>query len=537
MKVVLVYPEFPITYWGFQYGLSLAGKRSAFPPLGLLQLAALLPQHWELRLVDLNVEKLRERDLLWADVVFTGGMRVQARSMHEVITRAHRTGRRVVVGGPAPTTAPEEFTDADVIFQGEAEGRIDELLEAMGADEHRVIAEPEKFPDVTTIPPPRYDLVDFRRYASMSLQYSRGCPFTCEFCDIIEIFGRVPRVKTPDQILGEMNVLYEQGYRGSLFFVDDNFIGNRSAVKKLLPRIVEWQEARGYPFELFTEASVNLASDEALVAAMVRAGFTAVFLGIETPSPEALKVAKKNQNLAMNLVDAVNSLTGSGLEVMGGFIVGFDNEKADVFDAQRLFLEQAPIPLAMVGLLTALPGTALWRRLEKEGRLREVSSGDQFARPNFETTMDEEQLLRGYGRLLGKLYEPDTYYRRCADAIDRSPVVPGRRRVRLNEITTLLRTVVRVGIFGERRRQFWRFVTGVLRKKPALFPTSIAQVIRGEHMIRYTREDVLPRIEQAIAQVQAERGLRGRADSPRREPSPGASAPRDLIPALSAAER
>jgi radical SAM superfamily enzyme YgiQ (UPF0313 family) len=364
MNALLVYPHFPVTYWGFQYGLRLIGKRAALPPLGLITVAALLPSHWHVRLVDLNVGALHDNDLHWADIVLTGGLLIQMESMKEVIARAHAFQCPVAVGGPAPTTSPDLFGDADVVFQGEAEGRIDELVRALAqrTGSHLILEAPTSFPEMTSVPVPRFDLLDLSKYASVSVQYSRGCPFQCEFCDVIEIFGRKPRVKMPEQVVDELEAIHRLGYKGTIFFVDDNFIGNKPSVKRLLPIVRDWQRTRRHPFELYTEASVDLAADAQLLRGMVDAGFSSVFLGIETPSVKALEQAKKLQNLRLDPSEAIDRITRAGLEVMGGFIVGFDSDGPDIFALQREFLDRQPIPLAMVGILNALPGTALWRR-------------------------------------------------------------------------------------------------------------------------------------------------------------------------------
>ena len=385
MRVLLVYPRFPMTYWGFQHSMSLAGKGASLPPLGLVSLAALLPRDWDLRLVDLNIEELSDEDIQWSEAVFVGGMRIQGPSIHEVLARARKLGRRTVVGGPAPTTSPHEYEDADVLFQGEAEGRIESLVHALQRWDGECIQlpphAPADRPSVADVPPPRYDLIKGSQYASVSIQYSRGCPFSCEFCDIIEMFGRTPRVKTPDQIIAELEVMYAEGWRGSVFFVDDNFIGNKAEVRKLLPILEAWQKERGFPFSLYTEASVNLARDPKMVASMVAAGFFSVFLGIETPDTETLAHTQKKQNTCVDLDQAVNDLTAAGLEVLAGFIVGFDEDGPQAFQVQREFIQASAIPLAMVGILTALPDTQLWRRLEREGRLRETSGGAHVLRP------------------------------------------------------------------------------------------------------------------------------------------------------------
>jgi radical SAM superfamily enzyme YgiQ (UPF0313 family) len=506
INALLVYPLFPLTYWGFQHSMRLIGKQASLPPLGLLTVAALLPSHWHLRLVDLNVEVLHDEDFQWADLVLMGGMLIQVESMHEVIARAHSFQVPVVVGGPAPTTSPELFGDADVVFRGEAEGRIDELTRVVvqSPGSHRVLKAPGGFPEMANVPPPRFDLLDLSKYGSMSVQNSRGCPFRCEFCDIIEIFGRSPRVKTSEQVIAEMEVLYRLGYRGTLFFVDDNFIGNKPAVKRLLPIIREWQRAHGRPFEFYTEASIDLGADPQLLADMVESGFTSVFVGIETPSAKALEQARKFQNLRLDLSEAVDQLTRAGLEVMGGFIVGFDSDGQGVFALQRDFLARQPIALAMVGILTALPGTDLWRRLEAEGRLRECSNGDQFSRPNFAPMMDERALIKGYAELLGWLYSPKAYYRRCQAYLNRVGSRPQTRSSTLGEVGILLRTIWHIGILSPRRRLFWQLLAKAVPHGQDRIRQAIVHAVQGEHLIRYTREHVLPRLERALAELQTE---------------------------------
>jgi radical SAM superfamily enzyme YgiQ (UPF0313 family) len=366
-----------------------------------------------------------------------------------------------------------------------------------------VLSPPEtRRPDLRTSPVPRFDLLDLRSYASLSVQASRGCPFQCEFCDIIEVFGRVPRLKTPDQLLAEMEELWRLGARGSLFFVDDNFIGNRREVAKLLPRIAAWQDAHGRPFDLYTEASLDLANEPALVEAMVAAGFSAVFIGIETPSAAALESAGKRQNLRLDPAQAVARLNAAGLEVFAGFILGFDTDGADIFDRQIELVSGLPMPRAMVGLLSALPGTALWRRLAREGRLREETNGDQFGRPNFVPAMPEQTLLAGYRRVLATLYSAEGYYARCHRYLDevRFPV-GGLRR---GWLRSLVRAVWRIGILGPRRGQFWRLVASGLRHGAAGLSHAVLLSILGEHLIRYTYEVVLPRLDGSLAAARAE---------------------------------
>lgn len=507
MRVLLVHSLFPVTYWGFQDTLRLVGKEASLPPLGLVSLAACLPKSWELRLVDLNVQLLSDSDVRWADAVFVGGMFVQSESMLEVLERAHEHNRPVVVGGPAATTTPELFAEAEVVFQGEAEGRIDALVEAVESctpGEQIVVPPAKERPDMTSFPVPRFDLLDLPKYSSMAIQYSRGCPFRCEFCDIVEMFGHVPRVKTDEQIVAELSAIERFGFKGSVFVVDDNFIGNKREVRHLLPQIGAWQQAHEWPFDFYTEASINLASDPELMSAMVDVGFRSVFVGIETPSLEALRDAGKSQNLRLNLTEAVDTLTRAGLEVMGGFIVGFDTDGPEIFEAQRRFIGSSPIPLAMVSILGALPGTALWRRLEEEGRLRGRPEGDQFGRANFEPTMDEEDLLRGYRDLLLDLYDPAAYYQRCLDYVEKTGAVPVSGCAGLEDVTYFLKALLRVGVQSPRRRLFWKLLHRARKAPSHAFKWSVVKALQGEHMIHYTVEHVVPRLNRAIAEVRAE---------------------------------
>jgi len=509
MNVLLVQPLAPKTYWGFQYAVGIVGKGAPHPPLGLATLAALLPERWSLRILDLNVAPLREADLDWADAALVTGMLVHKDSMHAVISRARSRGLRTVVGGPAASSRPDEFTDADHVFVGEAEGRLESLIAAIEGAEGPHVLSPadEKKPDLSLARVPRFDLLDRRRYTSMSVQVSRGCPFQCEFCDIIELYGRNPRVKSPEQVLRELDALYELGWRGSVFVVDDNFIGNRKEAAKLLPEVARWQGAHRRPFELYTEASVDLASLPALVDSMVAAGFTTVFLGIESPSAESLKQTRKLQNLKLPLQESVMRLTRAGLEVYAGFIVGFDTDGDHIFEAQEKFISGLPIAAAMIGLLTALPNTALWRRLEKEGRLRSESTGDQFGRPNFDPILDERTLLEGYRKLLAAIYEPSAFYDRC-EALVRDLGQGRPRALSRDALAMFVRILIGVGLRSPRRRRFWRlFFKAVTR--PYAFGKAMSIAVQGEHLIRYTQEDVLPRIDLALAELAAEAAVRG----------------------------
>ncbi len=519
MRVLLVQGRSPATYWSYQYSLPYAGKAATLPPLGLATLAALLPQSWELCIADLNVRPVSDEELRAADAVLVSGMLVQADSMREVLRRARALGKKTVVGGPAPTTSPETFPEAHHLFQGEAEGRLELVVRALeepGFAAPRMLSPPgDGRADLRLAPVPRFDLLELDRYASLAVQVSRGCPFRCEFCDIIEMYGRVPRLKTPEQVLAELEALRRLGGHGPLFFVDDNFIGNRRQVAALLPQVAAWQRAHGRPFDLYTEASLDLAGHPELMSAMHEAGFGAVFVGIESPSTESLSEAGKTQNLRMPPEEAVARLTAAGFEVFAGFIVGFDADGPAIFDQQLDLISRIPVPRAMVGLLSALPGTALWRRLEKEGRLRQVPSGDQFERPNFEPAMDEAELLGGYRRLLASLYSAEAYYARCALYLDRAPM--GRQPLRPGSLRALARAVIGIGVAGPRRRHFWRLVAHSLRRGPGAFARAVTLAVLGEHLVRYTHEIVLPRLDQALASLE-----------PARLPAPAAEAAVEL---------
>ncbi len=500
MRVLLVAPAFPVTYWGAEYTFRFTGKRAAYPPLGLITVAALLPKDCELRLTDLNIEPLQDDLLRWADLVLVGGMIVQARSFHEVIARAKAAGKRVVAGGPYPTTSPEACADADYLVLGEAEEVLPGLLAQIRSGDAPRLTKGTR-PDPSRVPVARYDLLNRKAYVCMSVQFSRGCPFNCEFCDIIEIFGRTPRTKAPAQLLRELEAIRDTGHRGSLFLVDDNFIGNRRAALAAVQEIGTWQRERGYPFDLFTEASVNLARETELLKAMVESGFSAVFLGIETPSPEGLKEAHKNQNLVVPLDDAVEVITRSGLEVMAGFIVGFDSDRSDTFERQRAFIQSSPIPMAMVGLLTALPGTQLTHRLEREGRMQVRASGDQFGTPNFRTHLDRRELVGGYSDLLARLYQPEAFYQRSRRAVEQRGRSAARFRIpSLADWRALFLSIWRHGIIGPARAAYWGLIASAIRR-PYNFRRAVALAIVGEHLRRYTHEVVQPRLARELEQL------------------------------------
>jgi len=487
MNVLLIYPEFPDTFWGFRHALPFIGKRSAYPPLGLLTVSALLPRHWIRRLVDLNVEPLRDEDLAWADVAFLSAMLIQGPSLSELLARCRHAGVRTVVGGPIASTGHAALRDADHVVRGEAEVVAAELAADLEAGAARARYDAPGWTDMTTVPPPELRLARMRRYSAMPVQYSRGCPFCCEFCDVIELFGRRPRTKTPEQVLEEFDQLYRSGWRGSVFIVDDNFVGNRLAIKALLPRLAGWMRARGNPFSLFTQASVNLAEDDELLALMREARFNKVFVGIETPIAECHRAAGKTQNAGADLLACVRRIQEHGMEVMGGFIVGFDQDSPDVFEKQIDFIREAAIPVSMVGLLTALPNTQLWRRLSEEGRiLRESMGNNTEALLNFIPRMNADALLAGYRQVLASIYSPSEYFERAQAMLSRLGAAPKTRRV-FSDYVALCRSFVRQGIVARYRVAYWRFLGKTLLRTPRHLGLAVTLAIMGHHFFVLSR--------------------------------------------------
>ena len=487
MNALLIYPEWPDTYWSFKHALPFEGKRSAYPPLGLLTIAPLLPAHWKKRLVDTNIRSLTDADLTWADVALLSGMLVHKQDLLAILARCRAHGLRTVIGGPVTSSVEELPHHADHVVIGEAE----ELIEGLAADLEQGTAKPlyraGQFPGLVKTPLPELSLIKPKHYSAMGIQYSRGCPFNCEFCDIIEIYGRKPRTKSPAQIIAELDQLYQRKWRGSVFIVDDNFIGNKRKVKELLPVVAEWNARRRRPFTFFTEASVNLAEDAELLQLMRDAGFFRVFLGIETPVEASLREAQKLQNTCRSLLDSVRRIQSYGMEVMAGFIVGFDNDPDDIFDRQVEFIQESAIPLAMVGLLLALPGTQLYRRLLKEGRIVDEGHGNNMdCRLNFVPKMDPQRLVDGYRSILERIYHPDAYYERVRRFLAQHRPAHHPSRV-LSDYLALGRSIIKQGVLGESRLSYWKFFLEAATRYRHTFDTAITLAIMGYHFQKLTR--------------------------------------------------
>ncbi len=489
-NVLMVYPEVPSTYWSFKSSLRFAGKKAQFPPLGLITVAAMLPEEYEVRLVDMNVRKLSDRDIRWADVVFISAMIVQKESFNEAVRRCKTLGKTVVAGGPYPTSSYEHIEGVDHFILGEAERVLGDFLRDYENGTAKRLYRDFERPDITATPVPRFDLLEINKYFSMMLQFSRGCPFNCEFCDIIELFGRKPRTKTPEQFIRELQAVYDTGFRGSLFVVDDNFIGNKAEVRKLLPHIACWQKDHGYPYSLFTEASVNLADDPAMMDEMVEAGFDMVFLGIETPVEETLHKTQKAQNTRKKLLDSVRAIQNHGLEVSSGFIVGFDTDPPNIFDLQIKFIQESGIIMAMVGIMIALPNTQLYRRLQKEGRLLGETSGNNThdLDTNFVTVMNKRTLQEGYKRVLKTIYNPKNYFVRCRVMMDEVPKrSKAKRPLRWQEMRAFFISLF-VQTFSSYGIEYVKFLAYTIRKKPSLFPEAVRMAIMLHHFRGITNQ-------------------------------------------------
>ena len=485
MKILLVYPEFPAdTFWSFKHALKFIYKKAGNPPLGLLTVAALLPGEWEKRLVDMNVTPLGEEDLIWADYLFISAMTLQKESVDQVIKRCRNHGVKIVAGGPLFTTGYDEYPQVDHLVLNEAEITLPQFLADLQQNTPRHIYTSNEWADISKTPLPLWGLLDFKKYASMSLQYSRGCPFNCEFCDITTLYGRAPRTKDRDQVLAELDSLYRHGWRGNVFMVDDNFIGNHGKLKReILPAIGAWQEEHQYPFSFYTQVSINLADDDELLKQMTRVGFEMVFIGIETPHEESLAECSKFQNKRRNLIGAVKKIQQAGLQVQGGFIVGFDNDPPSIFEKQIEFIQKSGIVTAMVGLLNVLRGTSLYRRLSQESRIiREGSGNNTDLTLNFVPKMPRDVLVSGYQRIIKTIYGPEHYYRRIKEFLKEYRPAPHKTiRITLADISALIQSIWFIGIFGKERSYFWKLIGWSILHRPQAFPLAITYAIYGFH--------------------------------------------------------
>jgi radical SAM superfamily enzyme YgiQ (UPF0313 family) len=491
MKILLVYPEYPNTYWSFHYALKFVSKKACFPPLGLLTIAAMLPETWEKKLVDMNVSPLKDKDLLWADYVFISAMIIQQESVRTVIDRCKTLGVKTVAGGPLFTCGSEEFKDVDHIILNEGELTLPDFLHDLESYRHDLkdgalkrVYTSEGWADLGKTPIPLWDLINIKKYVTMNIQYSRGCPFNCEFCNITSLYGHTPRTKQAVQLFKELDAIYETGWRGGVFFVDDNFIGNKKKLKEeILPLLIDWMVEKKYPFSFITEASINLSDDEELMRLIVKAGFDTVFIGIETPDEQSLVECNKIQNKNRDLLGCIKKIQQYGLQVQGGFIVGFDNDSVSTFNKLASFIQESGIVTAMVGLLNAPKGTKLYQRLAGEGRLLKDMTGDNTDLTiNFIPKMNLDALIKGYKRVIDTIYSPKHYYERVMTFLkEYHPIPLSAQQLHLSDVRAFFKSIVRLGIIGKERRYYWKLVLWSLVKRPKLLPLAITLSIYGFH--------------------------------------------------------
>jgi radical SAM superfamily enzyme YgiQ (UPF0313 family) len=489
MNVLLLYPPTPETFWSFKHVLPFVSKRSTFPPLGLLTAAALLPAEWDLRLVDLNVEALSDDDLRWADYVMLSAMIVHQAAVGALVDRCRQFSKPVIAGGPLFSTGRESFPQIQHFVLGEVEDIMPQVIQDLRAGTLRPIYAASERPDITRSPVPRWDLIELRHYVTMAVQFSRGCPFDCEFCDIPSMSGHLPRTKTPGQLVAELEQLRRLGWKDMVFVVDDNFIGNKKQTKALLRELIEWRNRTRAPIGFLTEASANLADDPELCDLMVRAGFKKVFVGIETPSTQSLEECRKLQNCHRDLSETVKVLQEAGLEVMGGFIVGFDHDGPDIFKRQFDFIQRSGVVTAMVGLLNALPQTRLHRRLMKEGRLESDTTGNNTeARLNFRPKLSRDFLIDGYRDLMKRLYQPRHYYQRIRTFLKRQKPCGPRLRLSRPDLEAFVKSLWLLGIWHRGRLAYWRLLVTALLRCPRQFPKAMELAIMGHHFRRVAND-------------------------------------------------
>ncbi|NTV02837.1 MAG: B12-binding domain-containing radical SAM protein [Chlorobiaceae bacterium] len=483
MNILLLYPEFPDTFWSFKHALKFVRKKASLPPLGLVTIAAMLPESWNRRLVDLNVQPLQEADLEWSDMALVSAMSVQQGSAREVIVRCKAAGVTVVAGGPLFTTAHEQFPEVDHFVLNEAEATLPLFLEDLRTGTPKKLYASSEFPDITRTPAPEWGLLDRKKYASMAIQFSRGCPYRCEFCNVTTLFGHKIRTKTSTQIIAELDGIRRLGWRDSIFFVDDNFIAQRSYLKtELLPALIQWRNRYGVTTKFYTECSINLADDDELMSLMVLAGFNQVFIGIETPEDIALQECGKQHNTSRDMLENVRRIQQAGLEVQGGFIVGFDSDTPSIFQKQIEFIQKSGIVTAMVGILQALPGTKLYDRMKSEGRLLHHVSGDNAdSNTNIVSKMDPDILRRGYREMMEHLYAPKFYYQRIRTLLMEYRVPRIKSSFRMSRFIAFMRSTLLLGVIGRERVQYWKMLTWTFIHRQRALPLAVTLAIYGHH--------------------------------------------------------
>jgi radical SAM superfamily enzyme YgiQ (UPF0313 family) len=484
MNILLVYPKHRDTYWSFKHALKFISKKANNIPLGLITVASLLPYRWNKKLVDLNVSDLKDRDIVWADLVMISALSIQQESVRHIIDRCKRLNTKTVGGGPLFTEEFEKYQDIDHLVLNEAEITLPEFIHDLHAGKANKTYRTHLHADLSQSPIPDYSLVDLNKYATAGIQYTRGCPFDCEFCDITALFGHKVRTKSSAQIIVELDNLFEIGWRGSVFFVDDNFIGHRKKLKTdLLPAIIRWMTLKKYPFIFITEASIDLSDDRELMQLMVKAGFSKVFVGIETPDENSLAECNKIQNHKRDLIKCVQTIQQTGMEVAAGFIVGFDNDPPNIFQRQVDFIQRSGIITAMVGLLNAPRFSKLYKRLHSEGRILNSFTGDNTDYSiNFVPAMNKEELMKGYRKIIHDIYSSKFYYKRVISFLKQyDPPFKEQSKITFRKIMAFLRSVFIIGILKKNRRYYWQLLIWSLFNKPKTFPLAVTYSIYGYH--------------------------------------------------------
>ena len=483
MNVLLVYPEHPVTFWSFTHALKFINKKSNLPPLGILTVASMLPKDWNLKLVDMNTKVLKDSDINWADYVFISAMNIQKDSARRVIDRCKEIGKKTVGGGPLFTVDPESFEDVDHLLLYEGELCIPEFLRDLENGCPKQKYDFVEFPQLTETPIPAWELLDLNKYVMLCMQYSRGCPFHCDFCNVVSLFGHSPRTKSAEQIINELTAIYNLGWRGSIFFVDDNFIGNKKKLKEeILPVLKEWLKDRNYPFSFFTEASINIADDEELMNLMSEAGFDSVFVGIETVDEDSLAECNKVQNRKRDLVEDVKRIQRHGIQVQGGFILGFDSDKPSVFANMIEFIQNSGIVTAMVGMLNAPKGTKLFERMKEEGRLTDEFAGSNETGINFAPKMDKNDLITGYHNVVRAIYSPKTYYERVKIFLENyQPKEYIKTGFGSGSVGAFFKACFHLGIASKGRLEYWKLLAWSSLKGWDVFAMAVKFSIFGYH--------------------------------------------------------
>ncbi len=484
MKILLVYPIYPDSFWNFKHALRFISKKAAVPPLGLITVSAMLPTEWEKKLVDMNVAPLKTKDILWADYVFISAMHIQKESVNTIINECSKLGVKMVAGGPLFTQEYDSYPKIDHLILNEAELTLPLFLNDLKEGHPKRIYKTTEFPEITSTPVPDFQLLARSKYAFMNIQVSRGCPFSCEFCEITSLLGHKVRMKTTKQILNELDKLYELKWRGNIFVVDDNFIGNKNFIKyELLPAMKEWMQIHKYPFTFNTEATINLSDDNELMKLMADTGFMSVFIGIETPEENSLQECNKLQNKNRDLLQNIKKIQNAGMQVSGGFIIGFDSDSSSVFQRQIDFIQQSGIVSAMVGLLNAPKNTKLYDRLEAEDRLTtEVTGSNTDLSMNFVPRMNYNELIEGYKRIISEIYTTKPYYKRIRKLfLNYIPNNTTPFKLNLAKIKALIKSIFIIGVINKGRGDYWKFIIWTLFMRPGLLADAIEYSIYGYH--------------------------------------------------------